>query len=59
VGSVGILLAGVVTLPLAVHFAGGQLNAVQAAHASIILFFLRWVWLYLVRIFFQKRSGNV
>jgi hypothetical protein len=48
VGSLGILLAGFATIPLAAWVSGAHVDLVQGAKMSIIFFLGRIVWLYYV-----------
>jgi hypothetical protein len=54
VGSVGPLLAGVVTIPLTGLAAGVSIGYYEAAKMSLFLFAIRWVYLYAVRCYFSK-----
>lgn len=54
VASLGILLAGFVTLPLAAWLVGAHLTAGQGAGMGAILFVLRFLWLWGVRAAFHR-----
>ena len=57
VGSAGILLAGFLTIPLAAHVSGAHVTVAQGVSMSVMFFFTRWIWLFLVRLWFS-RSGK-
>lgn len=54
VASLGILLAGFVTLPLAAWLVGAHLTAGQGAGMGVVLFVLRFAWLWAVRAGFDR-----
>jgi hypothetical protein len=56
-GAFGILLAGFVTIPLAADVVGAQMTAQQGAQMSII-FFGRWVWLFVLRMWFMNKERS-
>lgn len=55
-GSLGILLAGSLTIPLAAHFVGADVSAAQGIEMGLIFFAGRFAWLSLLRLIFSKRS---
>lgn len=55
-GSAGILLSGIVTIPLAADAVGASVSMQQGASMSIIFFFGRWVYLFALRMWFQRKE---
>jgi hypothetical protein len=53
VGSFGMLLSGLITIPLAARTVGVKINLKQAFGMSLIFFVLRVIWLWIVRGFFS------
>ena len=53
-GSAGILLAGFLIIPLEASVVGAQISYVQGASISILFFFARWIWLFLLRMWFSR-----
>jgi len=56
IGSLGILLAGFVTIPLAAYFVGANVSSAQGLEMGLIFFVGRFVWLSVLRLIFSKRS---
>jgi hypothetical protein len=54
IGSFGILLAGMFTIPFAAHLSGVQMNLMQGAQMSALFFIGRFIWLYIVRVVFSR-----
>jgi hypothetical protein len=59
IGSFGILLAGFLTIPLAAHLVGGSLTIAQGAGMSLLFFVARWLWLYSVRVYFERKKERL
>ena len=57
IGSLGILIAGIITIPLAGSASGVDVNSYQALQMSFIFFVLRFFWLYILRNYFEGRNG--
>lgn len=55
-GSAGILLAGVVTIPAAAWAVGATINLQQGASMSVLFFFGRWIYLFALRMWFQAKE---
>lgn len=53
IGSFGMLLSGLITIPLAARAVGVKINIKQAVGMSAIFFVLRVIWLWIVRGFFS------
>jgi len=53
VGSMGIMLVGFLTIPLAGHVAGLRISSVQAFAMSWVFFILRLLWLLALRCYFE------
>lgn len=56
IGSAGILLAGLVTIPLTAWAVGASVNMAQGAGMSVLFFVGRFVWLALLRAWFERRK---
>lgn len=54
IGSVGILAVGMLTIPLAVNLVGADISAQQGLGMGTIFFVGRFLWLYVVRLFFSR-----
>ena len=57
VGSLGIFLAGFMTLPLAGFVAGVHVSMGQGAVMGLVLGVLRTIWFYVLRITWKKLEG--
>jgi hypothetical protein len=53
-GSIGILLAGFLTIPLAAYFVGATVSAEQGFEMGLIFFVARFAWLSLLRLIFSR-----
>lgn len=58
VGSAGILVSGLVTIPLAAHLAGAEISIAASAKMSLLFFVGRWLWLGAVRYTFARRFAG-
>lgn len=54
IGSFGILVSGILTIPLAGGLVGVDVTMQQGAIMSALFFVGRFAWLYLVRVIFSK-----
>ena len=54
IGSFGILLAGIFTIPFVGGFAGVEMTSMQGLQMSLWFFFGRFLWLYVNRVFFSR-----
>lgn len=57
VGSLGILVASFVTVPLAAWLVGAHVTAAQGAGMGLLFFVLRFAWLWLVRVVFERAKA--
>jgi len=55
-GSMGILLVGFVTIPLAAYFVGADISTAQGLEMGLIFFSGRFVWLLVLRLIFSKKD---
>jgi len=55
-GSLGILLAGFLTIPLAAYFVGADVSTAQGFEMGLIFFAGRFAWLALLRLIFSKKD---
>jgi hypothetical protein len=55
-GSVGILIAGFLTIPLAAYFVGADISPEQGFEMGLIFFAGRFAWLALLRLIFSKKE---
>jgi uncharacterized membrane protein len=56
IGSLGIWLAGIVTLPFTSSIAGATITPYQALKMGGILFVMRLIWLCILRLWFLRRN---
>lgn len=57
-GSLGILIAGIITIPFAGYLSGVSIDAAAALKMSIYFFIGRFIWLYILRHFFSKERND-
>jgi hypothetical protein len=56
VGSAGLFVFGLVTIPLAGWVNGVDISMSQGAGMGVVFFGTRMIWLYMVRYFFRGRQ---
>jgi len=56
-GSMGILLVGMFSIPFVASIYGVEMSHTQGAQMSGTFFLLRWLWLYVLRRFFHARGS--
>lgn len=56
IGSLGILVAGFLTIPIVGKLAGVEMTATQGVEMSAFFFIGRFVWLYALRVFFSNKK---
>jgi hypothetical protein len=54
IASSGLLIFGAFTLPAVASMVGAQMTVTQGAEMSAILFLLRFVWLFFLRVMFSR-----
>lgn len=54
VASLGILVAGFVTIPLAAWAVGAHVTTAQGAGMGALFFVARFAWLWLLRCYFER-----
>lgn len=58
IGSIGILFAGVLTIPFAGGIAGTSISYSQALTMGVVFFILRFAWLCLLRWYFSRSAND-
>lgn len=53
-GSIGILIVGFWTIPLAGYFAGVEISGGAGMQMSLMFFVARFIWLYALRCIFSR-----
>lgn len=56
IGSLGILIFGFITIPFAASVSGAQVSQVAAIKMSLLFFVGRIIWLYILRLSFDKAT---
>ena len=56
IGSAGILVVGLITIPLAGELSGVHIGGYEAMKMSLLFFTGRFFWLWLLRVIFEKHG---